>query len=269
MKHVIFPVIAAVAAMGFTAPGMSTVTQFAAYNAPAGTDTLNFLYTSGATPTIQAVTTSTGTTITDYTRSLVNFTYSVDGIASTPILSYMTFSLTGTRATTGSTVPTTNPLQILGTIAFTPVSSGLIGTTAFTTASNLLTVTLAGSALDPSTLTRAGANLMVSGDTGIYADDPASYDGDAVKFTSDFLSFDNTLGTERAAALTGSDARTTASNQFLASSIGTFSSDPAPTAAITGAVPEVATWAMMLLGFGAIGGSLRGGRRQRNGFLVG
>lgn len=36
----------------------------------------------------------------------------------------------------------------------------------------------------------------------------------------------------------------------------------------SGAVPEPATWAMMRLGFGAIGGALRFGRRKQAVFAV-
>lgn len=37
--------------------------------------------------------------------------------------------------------------------------------------------------------------------------------------------------------------------------------------ALTAAVPEPGTWAMMLVGFGAVGGALRAGRRRRTGAL--
>ncbi|MEO6581327.1 MAG: PEPxxWA-CTERM sorting domain-containing protein, partial [Sphingomicrobium sp.] len=49
-------------------------------------------------------------------------------------------------------------------------------------------------------------------------------------------------------------------NQMLQSGIQSIAS----IASVDGAVPEPATWAMMLLGFGAIGMSMRRRRRSQN-----
>jgi len=49
-------------------------------------------------------------------------------------------------------------------------------------------------------------------------------------------------------------------NSFSATTNGLFSSDPAPL--VGGVVPEAATWALMLLGFGGVGSVMRVGRRR-------
>lgn len=249
------------AGAGLALPTAATVTQFAAYGALPGQDTLNFLYTNGTSPTISAVTTSTGDAITDGARARVAFAYSVDGISSTPITAYMTYSLSSDAAS--SRTSNIQSMPFTGTISFTPVEDSAAGSLlAYTTASNLLTVTFNASATEPTTLWRTATARALSGGTGNIPDYGADYDPNSVLFSSDFLRFDQSNGTERQASITfsGDHALNNSSNsQFIAASIGTFSTDPAPVA-LTSAVPEVGTWGMMLAGFGGVGGTLR--RRQ-------
>ena len=258
MKHGVMGGVAMLGAAGLTMPAAATVTQFAAYGALAGEDTLNFLYTNGATPTVSAVTTSSGDAIADGARARVAFAYSVDGISSTPIVAYMTYSLSSATATTRTS--NIQALPFTGTISFTPVADSAAGSLlGYTTASNLLTVTFNASATEPTSLWRTATSRALSGGTGNIPDYGADYDPGSVLFSSDFLHFDQSFGTERQASITFSGdhaLNNSSTSQFIAASIGTFSTDPAPVA-LSSAVPEVGTWGLMLAGFGGVGGTLR------------
>lgn len=59
---------------------------------------------------------------------------------------------------------------------------------------------------------------------------------------------------------------TTVLDQYRANSVDPFQSgfvQANSSAAEVAAVPEPSTWAMMLFGFGAVGGDMRSARRQR------
>jgi len=81
-----------------------------------------------------------------------------------------------------------------------------------------------------------------------------------ITFTSDFLDFTNVLSKDFAFSFSGASPTFNAplgtsgrSTSFSGS--GTFASDPAPL--VVGGVPEPASWAMMLGGFGLLGLTLR------------
>lgn len=99
-------------------------------------------------------------------------------------------------------------------------------------------------------------------------------DGSTITYTSDFLNFAPTVDRDFALSLASIAAKLTAVNPidvdtgnpvhagaatalrtFSGSSSGNFSSDPAPLVIFP--VPEAATWAMFIGGFGLIGASLR------------
>lgn len=266
MKRILIGALALCAVGGMAAPAMSTLTQFASYSLATGTGANNFLYTAGSTPTLTAVTTSANGSIVDPNRAVVNFTYAVQGVTGNSILAYMNFNLTSPTPTARTS--NISNLPIVGTISFTPVANSTAGASlAYTTASNLLTVFLNPSVTTPSTLWRTSSQDSVSGGTGNIPEYGADYDGNAVQFSSDFLTFDATTGTERRASIALTGDHTINSTQFIASSLGTFSSDPAPDAELLGdgpsAVPESATWAMMLAGFAIIGTSFRAERRRK------
>lgn len=87
--------------------------------------------------------------------------------------------------------------------------------------------------------------------------------GDTILFSSDIVTFDNSAAKDLALSLTSiAPALFAQSGQsvrsFSATSGGTFSTDILPTLAppLT-MVPEPGTWAMLILGFGLIGGQIR------------
>jgi len=152
----------------------------------------------------------------------------------------------------------------LGTVAngasrvqmFDTVTSGFISIIRDTPAAegtnsrkNLLTVTFSNAELDASN--GAGSFTFTTNPTSV------------ITYTSDFLDFSNVVTKDFSfsfsgasptfSAPSGSSGRTT---RF--SGTGTFASDPAP------GVPEVSTWAMMMVGFSAAGLAMRNGRRSKD-----
>lgn len=81
-----------------------------------------------------------------------------------------------------------------------------------------------------------------------------------ITFTSDFLDFTNVLSKDFSFSFSGASptfnaALGSSSRNLAFSGSGTFASDPAPL--VPGDVPEPASWALMLGGFGLLGMTLR------------
>lgn len=146
----------------------------------------------------------------------------------------------------------------------------IISTQAFTTTfgktyaagTNLLSITLPAF---------TGADFA-GGDGGSIAGLGAStLQGDSVAFTSAVLDFSQTVRRDFSLSMVSvtptlsvsNAGRTTANlRSFRATANGIFSSDPMPMYGEP--LPEPATWAMMIVGFGAIGGMVRASRRRGN-----
>jgi hypothetical protein len=95
----------------------------------------------------------------------------------------------------------------------------------------------------------------------------ATSSGATITYTSDFLDFLPTVDRDFSLSLTAiAQPLFSSSNRalrtFKAVSTGSFSSDPAPTPVV--AVPEAATWAMFIGGFGFMGAALRRRRVQHS-----
>lgn len=81
-----------------------------------------------------------------------------------------------------------------------------------------------------------------------------------ITFTSDFLDFSNVVSKDFSFSFSGANPTFNApvgssSRNLSFSGSGTFASDPAPM--VVGGVPEPASWALMLGGFGLIGATMR------------
>jgi hypothetical protein len=111
-----------------------------------------------------------------------------------------------------------------------------------------------------------GQNEATSG--GISA---STASGATISYSSDFIDFSNSLNRDAAFSLTAIQSLVGGVNKglnqsvsgkalrsFRATATGSFSYDPAVSA---NAVPEPATWAMLLGGFGLIGATARRSRR--------
>jgi hypothetical protein len=154
---------------------------------------------------------------------------------------------------------TTGSAQVFSGLAILPISAGTI---AFTTASavtynghtgtNLLTVSFDGGAL-------TGA---LGGTTATYG---ASTPPFSVNFTSDFLDFSGSSVRDLALAIDAINPTVGfafGTSRFNAGTVsGTFGSDVS-SGLPQGVVPEPASWAMMLCGFGLAGSVLRSQRRR-------
>ena len=266
MKRFALPVLGAVAACCAASPGLSDVTTFATYNVET-TNPLtgvaigpkNFQYNGDGTPgsvdTLTAITTDMANTVLNPNSAIVSFAYSVNGLSGSNIDAYMTFNNLQSPTPHDASKPI-DLTDVSGTITFTPITAGTINGHAYTTTTNLLTVALVDSELQRKTSTRS-----LGGGTGAVAD--GDYDPSLVNFSSDLLSFDDTYGTQRQASLsyTSDSQPNNSPSVFQASSNGSFASNPVPVAS---AVPETATWAMMLFGFGAVGGALRTSRNRKS-----
>lgn len=103
------------------------------------------------------------------------------------------------------------------------------------------------------------------GTSGSVIDSTQGSFGGAITYTSDFLSFQNNVNRDFSFSLTSVSPVFTNTAGDLASfravSTGSFSSDPLPT--VNSATPEASTWAMLLIGFGAIGGTVRSRSRTK------
>ena len=114
------------------------------------------------------------------------------------------------------------------------------------TRTNLLTVSFTNAELDASN--GSGSFTFKSNANSV------------ITFTSDFLDFTNVLDKDFSFSFSGASPSFSASlgssgRNTAFSGSGTFASDPAPL--VVGGVPEPASWALMLGGFGLLGATLR------------
>lgn len=127
----------------------------------------------------------------------------------------------------------------------------VIGPTFYAAGSNLLSGTLT------SGVSLVGINGSTSGSVN-----GSTQTGAVITYTSDFLNFNSTTVRDFALSLSAITSLVQNSNaglhapngnlrSFKATATGSFSSEPLPV------VPEPATWAMMIAGFGLLGVSLR------------
>jgi hypothetical protein len=180
----------------------------------------------------------------------VAFSYTNTGIDSFVTAQPATFTL---NATTTNGAEAAGPFFILrgfsGSFSFTNDAAIQIGDTTYSSGSNLLTATF------------TNANIFGQ-DGGTTASFTSTTLGTA-NFTSDFLDFGATTVRDFAFSLASVSPALDVSGQgdlasFEAGARGSFSSDPAPTPTATvTAVPEPATWAMLIAGFGMAGMALR------------
>jgi hypothetical protein len=166
---------------------------------------------------------------------------------------------------------TNSPALTDGSFLYQPSIAGhfsIISTTPITVAGHTYA---AGANLLSATFTDSGVFGGVGSTSGEL---DSTGDGSTISYTSDFLNFAPTVDRDFALSLASIAQTLTAINpvdqntgnpihpgsgtslkSFLGNSSGNFSSDPAPI--ITIAVPELATWAMFIGGFGLVGASLR------------
>jgi hypothetical protein len=245
----------ALGAAGLTAPSQAAITTFADYQT-VGTGS-NFYWKNNGTGN------SNGTGGSLYTIS--------NAAATVPGTAQINFSFLQPALSSISNVIA--DFTLLATASSSPaVTAGGFkiqpGITGSFTIKSTSAITLAG------TTYAAGANLLsgsfnnasifgqANGTSGSVSS--ATTSGATITYTSDFLSFLPTVERDFSLSLT-SITPPLASNTgralrtFRGVSTGSFSSDPAPTPLL--AVPESATWAMFIMGFGLMGATTRSRRR--------
>jgi hypothetical protein len=260
LKKLAIASIFAASAVAAFAPASATVTTFAQYNQVASTSTRTLSWrqigTGGRLCTIGTASGSCpASTATAVTASVdVNFSFLQSGLgASGPISAKLIIDLIAAPGSAASS-------SSAGGINYL-VQPGLSGTfsivadTAFTYNGITSTDLLHGS------ITNATISGQVGSSSGsVNGSTLTLHDGTAVQFGSGFLDFSNTVNRDFALTLTAINPSIAVSSSgpartFRAASTGSFSSDPAPL--INGSVPEPASWALMLAGFGAVGTAMR------------
>lgn len=239
----------ALALVSVAAPASATITTFAQYSA-VGSDA-NLYWKNSADP---ATTGSSGSLYTiaangtaPATRA-VTFEFLQTQLAVLgPIAANFTFNATasGNALAFGGFVFQNG---LVGSFSFTNVNALTLGSKTFAAGSNLLTATFNDTSISGQ---RNGTFAGVGGSSG---------SGATITYTSDFLDFSSTISRDFALSVSSVNAPlnatptnttpTAALRTFKGLSTGSFSSDPAP---IITAVPEPASWALMIAGFGMVG----------------
>jgi hypothetical protein len=239
------------ASMLVATPAQALITPFASFKAynpnSSGAAPANVIWTKTGTTsgTFNSKTNTTGVTPA---ATYVTFSFADPALSSVvhDITAMMVLTSTGSGAATtaGRNLRQSN---IAGSLVFTTLSAITLYGKTFAAGSNLLTATFSAA-----TLTGSSANASFS--------DATSANG-SIAYSSDFLSFLPTVDKDFSVALTSISPgisranANSALNTFSAVASGNFSGDPAPRPSFP--VPEAATWAMFICGFGLMGATLR------------
>lgn len=243
------------------APAHAVVETFAAFNASGSGTNVRWVVSSnnnGGNFSKNATFYSTAAANSTVAGSR-NVNFSLLQAAIAPFATNLTavFTLGGTVTNTIATLNGTNIIQsnVNGSFSFISTNAITIGATTFAAGSNLLSGTFTNTTISGA---RNGTSAGWSGST------PSS----AITYTSDFLTFTPGSNYDLGWNLTSinplinatptAGTPTTALRSFRAVIGGSFSSDPAP---LTPAIPEPASWMLMIAGFGMVGVSAR--RRSR------
>ena len=103
------------------------------------------------------------------------------------------------------------------------------------------------------TVTFTGATLFGAGGAGALLDSQPGLG--TVAYTSDFFDFTGMIAGDFSIGLSGITPGFSTTGAWTADSVGTFASDARGGG--SGGIPEPATWAMMIIGFGGVGAMLR------------
>jgi hypothetical protein len=250
MGSVVGGAVIAAATLG-AAPSQAVITTFASYSA-IGTSSNVYWKNNGSNGTTNGTggsiyTIASGTTTPG--TSQISFSFLQSALA--PVTN-VTANFTLLASVTNSPVLTAGGFKIeqliSGSFSIKSTSAITIGSTTLAAGANLLS-----GAFNQATI--FGATNATSGSFS-----SATTSGATITYTSDFLDFLPTLDRDFALSLTSitgglNNNTNRALRTFAALSTGSFSSDPAPTPLY--GVPESATWAMFISGFGLMGASMR------------
>jgi hypothetical protein len=246
------------AGMLVATPAQSVITPFASFKAynpnPNAAAPANVIWTKTGTTT---GTFNSKTNTTGVTPAATYVTFSFSDPALSSVISGITAKMVVTSTGSGAATTVGRNLKqgnVGGSIVFTTLSAITLYGQTFAAGSNLLTVTF------------SAASLVGSSSNVNFTDSTSA--GGSISYSSAFLTFLPTVDKDFAVALTSispniSRANTSSAlNTFAAVASGNFSSDPAPIPSFP--VPESATWAMFIAGFGLMGATLRRRRPEHS-----
>lgn len=249
--------VALSALVASAAPAVAQITTFATFSSLNSTRNIQFLNqgtSDGRSSDALLYTTPTGSTNT-LGSTQVNFSFLQGGLSTFVSNVVANFTMSAAVAKNDAVDAFGNALVqpiLAGTMSFTTTSAITLtgpyfATHTYAAGANLLTVVFDGSLFG----SKNGTTANLGG---------SSLSGNSVMFTSDFLDFSTVDNTDLAASFTALNSGLKVGDNgslasFRATGGGQFSSDPAPT--IIGMVPEPASWAMMVAGFGMLGIALR------------
>lgn len=239
--------VIAASILGAATPASAVITTFATYSSITSGHNLSWTKVGTAGGTVKTISTPTSNVLG---ATSVNFNFLQASLVSLGALA-SNFTLQGTSSA--------SPAVAVGSFLVQPVVSGsfsfiytgpsfTVGATTYVAGTNLLSGVFTNAEIFGQSAATSGS---LSASTG---------SGGSITYTSDLLDFTNTISQDYAISLTAITPaifRQNASSSlrsFKASTGGSFSTDPAP---IVVAVPEPATWAMLVAGFGLVGVSLR------------
>lgn len=233
-------------ALALTAVSTSRAATFAEYSAVSSAD--NIKWTKSASG-LTGVLTSEGAGAS----ANVQFSFLTPALSSLGNLpALMTLQATGGPSDPAQTIPGLGVVvqpNLSGTFSFIYVGSTplIVNGHSFTQGADLLSGVFSGAAISGFSGAEAGGVSIATGSGGVI-----TYSSDFLTFTPGVASSFGLSVTSAAPPLTVTPGK--ALDSFEAVSIGSFQGDR-----ITGvgAVPEPATWAMLILGMGAIGAVLR------------
>ncbi|HPU14635.1 MAG TPA: PEPxxWA-CTERM sorting domain-containing protein [Polymorphobacter sp.] len=253
MRKSILIASAFVSAAAANAPAAATVVPIAVYNQVVTGSTMRWVRAPGGVGG-QLYTISSSSSSTPGSAT-VQFTFLQSVLGALGPLS-SSFSLAASSLTAATPVLSFLAQQPLtGSFAFTYTGAAplTIGHTTYTTGANLLSATFTNGTIVGA---RGGTSGTLSASTGA---------GSIITMASDFLdlsgatNLDLAIGFSAMSSPFGVTNAQSALNSFRTATGGSFGSD---SAALTANIPEPASWALMVTGFGALGVALR--RRRKH-----
>lgn len=242
-------------------PAAAVVQTFATFTAATSAKNYRFVNLGNSarrTADANVYTTSTATATTPGAAA-VKFSFLIPALAPfvTDVNALYTLNATIAKNSPVSSSGLFNQTGLSGTFSFITTSAITVSGPSFIThtyavGSNLLSGVFSGGDIVGNIGGTSGSSFA------------SGLSGTNITFTSDFLDFTNAVSLDRATSLTAVGPQFSkhggingALSSFRAVTGGQFSSDPVPVVNFLAVVPEPSSWAMMVIGFGLVGVSIR------------